>query len=100
MYQCWVRGCVFKAGSLYGGDLPLCALHDVKQTHDIIEASHDPMHGWSATGTPIVIPCGTLEYREPVLAKASAIFPHECPMLAKAKPGGACAWFDLMWEPE
>ncbi len=85
MMKCWVRLCPFKAEHWYGGDLPLCALHNVSQTHAIIEDGDEPMFCWMMnTNTPLVVPCGTLEYRAPVEADDDAIFPHECPMLAQA----------------
>jgi hypothetical protein len=97
VYECWVCGCSYKADRLYCGDVPLCVLHDCPQTHAILERGVEPMHGWTSRGTPVVFPtAAALEYRAPRLARDDSVYPHECPRLAKAKPGGAHPKFDLL----
>lgn len=97
VYECWISGCSYKADRLYGGDVPLCVLHDCPQVHRILERGVEPMHCWAAGGTPIVLPTAAeLNYRAPRPARDGAVYPHECPMLAEAKPGGAHPNFDLL----
>ena len=97
VYECWINGCAYKADHLYGGDVPLCVLHDQKVTHDILERGVVPLHCWTAKGTPIVLPTAvTLEFRAPSPARDDAVYPHECPRLARATSGGAHPKFDLL----
>lgn len=70
---------------MFGGDLPLCVLHDVQQTHALIQAGQDPMAAW-VHDRPVVLPCGPLQYRAPVEV-AEALDPFEDPLLAEVPDG-------------
>ena len=95
-YQCWIRGCLYKADRLYGGDVPLCVLHDQPKVHRMLERGTEPVHCWS-NNTPIIMPSASpLEYRPPREAPPDARYPHECPLLQEATPGNVFPEFDLL----
>jgi len=75
------------AEAFYGGDLPLCGLHDVPKVHQMLESGREPMACWSACHRPIVIPCGTLVYREPQVATEDQIYPVDDPRLLAVPDG-------------